>query len=159
MRLVIQRVREATVEVDHKEVVHIGPGLVVFVGFTAHEEPTNFPRIAEALVRLRIFDDDAGRLNRSLTDAGGEVLVVPEITLVASLAKGYRPSFDVAAGSQKARDLFEAFVRSLQAIHPNVSAGIFQAHMVVHLANDGPVTFVIDDPNHLSVPPKGGTIE
>ena len=146
MRLVIQRVRYASVTVAQQEVARIGPGLAILVGFVAPDEPTDFPRIAEELLRLRVFNDDEGRMARSLVDTGGEVLVVPEITLVASLAKGQRPSFDPAAPPAVAKILFEAFVQSIQAVYPKVAVGLFQAHMVVHLANDGPVTCVLDRP-------------
>jgi len=145
MRLVIQRVREASVEVGQQEVARIGPGLVVLVGFTVQDDPKEFSRIAKMIVQLRLFDDSASHLNRSLAQTSREVLVVPEITLVASLAKGTRPSFDPAAPLEQAKALFEAFVQSIAAIHPRVAAGVFQAHMVVRLANDGPVTFVLDE--------------
>jgi len=146
MQLVIQRVREASVTVSDQEIARIGPGVVVFVGFTAADQPTDFPHVAQMLVQLRVFDDANGRLNRSLAEIGGEVLVVPEITLVASLTKGLRPSFDTAAPPELARRLFDAFVHALQTVYPNVAAGVFQAHMVVRLANDGPVTFVTGSP-------------
>ena len=143
MHVVIQRVREASVTVQHTEVARIGQGLVVLVGFTAGDGSDQFPDTARELVHLRVFDDDAGRLNRSLLDIGGEVLVVPEVTLAASLTKGQRPSFDAAASPGVARALFDTFVASLKAVYPKVATGVFQAHMIVRLANDGPVTFII----------------
>ena len=145
MRMVIQRVQEASVSVGQTEVARIGLGLMVLVGFLAGEEPSRFSDVAKTLIHLRIFStgDGAGRLNRSLMDVGGEVLVVPEVTLAVSLTTGQRLSFDTAAPPEAARTLFKAFVASLQAVYPKVSTGIFQAHMVVRLANDGPVTFVL----------------
>lgn len=147
MRIVIQRVRRATVTVDGREVARIGPGLLALVGFSARDQTAGVAasRLAQRLVTLRIFDDEAGRLNRSLQELQGELLLVPQITLTASLAKGTRPSFHTAAAPETARQLFEAFIEALRAIYPKVSTGEFQAHMVVSLENDGPVTFLLSD--------------
>ena len=104
------------------------------------------PRIAHRILTLRIFDDDAGRLNRSLQDVQGELLVIPQITLTASLTTGTRPSFHTAAPPEVAKVLYEALVSAIRAIYPSVTVGVFQTEMVVALENDGPVTFVLDEP-------------
>jgi D-tyrosyl-tRNA(Tyr) deacylase len=101
--------------------------------------------MAKRLVSLRVFDDGEGRLNRSVQDVQGELLLVPQITLSASLSKGTRPSFHTAAPPEAARELFERFVLAVRTVYPRVSTGLFQAHMVVRLENDGPVTFVLTD--------------
>jgi len=145
MRAVIQRVRSASVAVDGREVVRIGPGLLVLVGFSVRERPDAAARLAERIVALRIFNDEHGRLNRSLKEAQGDLLLIPQITLTASLTKGARPSFQAAAAPEVARGLFEALVRQVNAIYPKVSSGVFQSHMVVSLENDGPVTFVLEE--------------
>ena len=144
MRIVIQRVRKATVSVDGREIAQIGHGLLALVGFSAEEPPDGFARMAQRIVKLRIFDDEQGRLNRSLQETNGELLLVPQITLTASLAKGTRPSFHTAAAPEAARSLFEQFVQAATSHYPQTRSGVFQAHMVVSLENDGPVTFVID---------------
>ena len=116
MRVVIQRVRRAFITVDSREVARIGAGLVTLAGFSAGESPAGFRRMAERLAALRIFHDDQGRLNRSLRDTQGELLLIPQITLTASLAKGTRPSFHTAAAPDQARELFQTFVREAQTI-------------------------------------------
>ena len=144
MRLVLQRVRRASVSTGGAEAARIGPGLVILVGFTAQDGPAALEQAVKDVVELRLFDDERGRPSRSLLETGGEVLVVSEITLVASLAKGRRPSFDPAAPPDAAKALFSAFVDSLKRAHPKVQTGVFQADMIVSLDNDGPVTFVLD---------------
>lgn len=147
MRLVVQRVRSAAVEADGREAAAIGRGLLVLVGFSAEgEPPERLARMAERLVKLRAFDDEAGRINRCLAEVQGALLVVPQVTLTASLEKGSRPSFHTAAAPELARSLFEAFVGKLRSLHPDVQTGVFQAAMLVRLENDGPVTFVLEDP-------------
>jgi D-tyrosyl-tRNA(Tyr) deacylase len=101
--------------------------------------------MAQQIVKLRIFDDTVGRLNRSLQDVQGELLLIPQITLTASLAKGTCPSFHTAASPESARVLFETLVQEARDIYPRVLTGVFQSHMVVNLENDGPVTFVLAD--------------
>jgi len=148
MKAVIQRVRSASVTAAGREVARIGSGLVALVGFSAQETPatTDMPRIARRILTLRIFDDDAGRLNQSLEEVQGELLVIPQITLMASLTNGTRPSFHTAASPKEAKALYEALVSAIKAVYPHVSIGIFQAEMVVALENDGPVTFVLENP-------------
>ena len=146
MRLVVQRVRKASVETNGREVAAIGPGLLALAGFSASgESPERLARMAHRLVTLRAFDDASGRINRSLQDVQGELLIVPQFTLTASLDKGARPSFHTAAPPDTARQLFDQFLQAAQALHAATRAGIFQASMLVRLENDGPVTFILED--------------
>jgi len=145
MRVVIQRVRSASVSVDGREVARIGQGAVALVGFSADEAVAQQAahRMAQRLLSLRLFDDASGRLNRSLTDVGGELLLIPQVTLTASLEKGTRPSFHTAAPPERAKPLFETLAASARGLYSKVATGAFQAHMVVALEHDGPVTFVL----------------
>ena len=120
MRAVVQRVRSASVAVDVGEVVRIGQGLLVLVGFSTHESEASAIRMARRMITLRVFDDEAGRLNRSLQDLHGQLLLIPQITLTASFGKGTRPSFHTAAAPATARELFEGFVRTVRTIYPDV---------------------------------------
>lgn len=145
MRVVIQRVAEASVTVDGEVVGAIGPGLVVLAGFLQEDTRAATTWMAEKVVNLRIFADDEGRMNRSLLDVGGEVLVVSQFTLYGDARKGRRPSFVRAARPEIAIPLYEGFVNDLRAVAPGgVQCGRFGAHMGVALVNDGPVTLVID---------------
>ncbi len=146
MRLVVQRVRKASVSVDDREVTSIGPGLLVLVGFSAQESVSNVhsARAVKRIIQLRIFDDPQGRLNRSLQEVQGELLLIPQVTLTVSLQKGTRPSFHTCAPPETAKTLFEAFLKTAQDAYPRTSAGAFRAHMAVSLENDGPVTLVLD---------------
>ena len=144
MQLVIQRVRSAQVSVDEKVVARIEKGLVVLVGFGANEAPDSIEEMARRVVSLRIFDDDAGRMNYSIRDIKGGILLVPQVTLTADIETGNRPSFHTAAPIKEASELFEQFAQALKAKTSNVSTGVFRTHMVVALENDGPVTFVLD---------------
>ena len=145
MTLVIQRVLKASVTVNGREIVSIGGGLVVLVGFAASEPEIEqrLPRLAKNVIQLRIFDDGSGRMNRSLRDVDGELLLIPEITLTARLEKGTRPSFHTAASPETARGLFEAFAKAIRATYTRVHTGTFQANMLVRIDNDGPVTFIL----------------
>ena len=152
MRIVLQRVRKASVTVEGpedgagREVASIGPGLVALVGFSAKEADVEaqLPRLAKKLVQMRIFDDGSGRMNRSVADIDGEILLIPEVTLTTTLQKGTRPSFHTAAKPETARSLFDRFTQAVRATYPRVHYGPFQVHMVISLENDGPVTFVLD---------------
>ena len=145
MRVVIQRVAEASVTVDGEVVGAIGPGLVVLVGFLPEDTRAVIAWMAEKVANLRIFADVAGRMNRSLLDVGGEVLVVSQFTLYGDARKGRRPSFVRAARPEIAIPLYDGFVEDLRAAAPGgVQCGRFGAHMDVALVNDGPVTLVID---------------
>ena len=144
VRIVLQRVKEARVEVDGSVVGQIGPGLLVLLGITSSDDEKIAAHLAGKIVNLRIFPDDAGRMNRSVQDIGGSVLVVSQFTLYGDCRKGRRPSFDEAAPPEQARQLYEFFVSRLRDTQLQVQTGIFQAEMQVHLINDGPVTFVLD---------------
>ncbi len=149
MRAVLQRVRHARVEVDHRVVGAIGPGLLVLVGVERGDGPDDVAHIAGKIRDLRIFDDDGGddgkvRMNRAVADIGGAVLVVSQFTLAADCRKGRRPSFDHAAAPDDARRLYGDVVTALRAAGLPVETGEFQAAMRVTLENDGPVTFVLE---------------
>ena len=145
MRVVLQRVLSARVEVDGQVTGAIGPGLVVLSGLEASDTQTDLAWVSSKLTRMRIFPDEAGVMNRSVLDAGGEVLAVSQFTLFASVRKGNRPSWSRAAPPEIARPLFEQFVRQLEIdLGRSVPTGVFGADMKVHLVNDGPVTLFID---------------
>jgi D-tyrosyl-tRNA(Tyr) deacylase len=148
MRAVIQRVSHAKVEVDGAVTGEIGPGLLVLLGAAREDTAADADFLAEKVVNLRIFSDDAGKMNRSLADAGGALLVVSQFTLYGDSRKGRRPSFDQAAPPPEARALYEHFVASARRLCPRVETGVFQAHMAVSLTNDGPVTLVVESPTH-----------
>ncbi len=146
MRAVLQRVTEAHVTVDGATVGSIGTGLVVLVGVTSTDSRQDADYLAEKIVHLRIFPDDAGKMNRSLLDASGALLVVSQFTLYGDCKKGRRPSFDAAAPTDQARDLYDYFVERLRLRNILVQTGVFQAEMQIHLVNDGPVTFILESP-------------
>lgn len=151
MRAVVQRVREARVVVDGVTVGEIGPGLLVLLGVAKDDADADVAWMADKIVGLRIFEDDAGKMNRSVQDAGGALLVVSQFTLYGDTRKGRRPSFDQAAGGDLARTLYERFVGRVRATTGlRVETGIFQADMKVHLCNDGPVTLICDSPRNNS---------
>ena len=143
MRAVVQRVSRATVSVDSRIAGQIAAGLLVFVGIAADDGPADLEYIASKVRDLRIFPDDAGRMNRSLRESGGGLLVVSQFTLAGDARKGRRPSFDAAATPDVARPMFERLLSRLRADGP-VESGEFQAHMEVALVNDGPVTLLLD---------------
>ena len=140
----VQRVREASVAVDGNVVSAIGPGLVVLVGVASGDSPEQADRLAAKVAALRIFENDAGRFDRSLVDVAGEALVVSQFTLVADTRKGNRPSFTDAARPEDAQPLCERFGDALRAEGVPVQTGVFGARMEVSLVNDGPVTIVLD---------------
>lgn len=145
MRVVVQRVSEASVEVEGEVVGAIGPGLLVLAGFLPGDDQGTTSWMAAKLVNLRIFADAEGRMNRSLIDVAGEVLVVSQFTLYGNVAKGRRPSFVRAARPETAIPLYERFVAELEALLPGrVRCGRFGAEMKVALVNDGPVTLVVE---------------
>jgi D-tyrosyl-tRNA(Tyr) deacylase len=143
VRAVVQRVTRASVSVDDRVVGEIASGLLVFVGIAADDGPADLEYIASKVRELRIFPDDAGRMNRSLRETGGGLLVVSQFTLAGDARKGRRPSFDAAAAPDVARPIFERLLIRLRADGP-VETGEFQAHMEVALVNDGPVTLLLD---------------
>ena len=144
MRVVLQRVKEAHVDVAGSTVGSIAAGLVILLGVTTADRQEDADYLTEKIVNLRIFPDDAHRMNRSLLDVGGALLVVSQFTLYGDCQKGRRPSFDQAAPSEQARGLYEYFVQTLRSRNIMVQTGVFQAEMEIHLINDGPVTFVLD---------------
>ena len=144
MRVVLQRVSRASVTVDGNTVGTIGAGLVVLVGFTPGDDQGRIDWMADKIVGLRVFRDDDGKMNRSIADVGGSVLVVSQFTLYGNVSKGRRPSFVDAAAPDEAIPLYEAFVAALRERGVAVETGEFGAVMEVDLVNDGPVTLVIE---------------
>lgn len=145
MRAVVQRVRSARVVVDDQTVGAIAPGLVVLVGVANEDGPADVQYIAAKVRELRVFEDEAGKMNRSVSEVGGGILVVSQFTLYGDCRKGRRPSFDAAAPPAIARALYEDLVRQLrEGGDIQVETGAFQAKMAVALVNDGPVTLLLD---------------
>lgn len=144
MRLVIQRVRSARVLVDGDTVGQIDRGLLVLIGVGQGDGESEANWLADKTSKLRVFPDEDDKMNRSVTDIGGSVLVVSQFTLLADCQKGRRPAFTGAAAPEIADRLYQHYVRRLQDLGLSVQTGIFAADMQVELTNDGPVTFVID---------------
>ncbi|MDT0138757.1 D-aminoacyl-tRNA deacylase [Acidovorax sp. PRC11] len=136
----LQRVREARVEIDGAAVGRIGPGLLVLVCAERGDTAAEADRLLDKLLKLRIFADEAGKMNRSVQDTGGGLLLVSQFTLAADTRGGNRPSFTQAAAPDDGRRLYDHFVARARALHPVVETGRFAAEMQVHLVNDGPVT-------------------
>ncbi len=144
MRAIIQRVKEARVEVEGEVVGRIGEGMLILLGAGKDDTEVDAEYLAEKILTLRIFEDVEGKMNLSLTDTGGEVLVVSQFTLYGDCRKGRRPSFDKAAPPETAEELYEIFVREIRERGVNVETGKFRAMMDVHLVNWGPVTLMLD---------------
>jgi D-tyrosyl-tRNA(Tyr) deacylase len=144
VRAVVQRVHEASVSVAGQVTASIGPGVLVLLGVASTDSPAEAERLAGKVARLRIFENEAGRFDRSLLDTSGAALVVSQFTLIADTRKGNRPSFAGAADPELAEQLYECFADMLQKFGASVSRGVFGARMDVALTNDGPVTIVID---------------
>jgi D-tyrosyl-tRNA(Tyr) deacylase len=144
MRVVCQRVSEARVRVDGAVRGEVGAGLVALVGIARGDDADTARRLAAKVARLRVFEDETGRFDRSVLDTGGAVLSVSQFTLLADTSKGNRPSFTAAARPEEAEPLWEAFTRALEADGVTVARGIFGAKMDVELVNAGPVTIVLD---------------
>lgn len=144
MRVLLQRVSRASVTVRGELVAEIGPGLLLFVGVGRDDGFGEYDRLAEKVVNLRVFEDEQGKMNKALAEAGGDILVVPQFTLFGDVRKGRRPSWDAAAPPDIAADRVEAFARALEARGATVQRGAFREHMEVELVNDGPVTLWID---------------
>ncbi len=144
MKAVVQRVREASVEVDGQTIGSIGPGLVVLLGIAGNDSEEDVDYLAEKITNLRIFQDAAGKMNLSLGEINGSVLVISQFTLLADTRKGRRPSFIQAAPPELAEPLYDTFVHRLESQGLRVACGIFGAHMLVKIFNDGPVTLVLD---------------
>ncbi len=143
MRALLQRVTEARVVVDEAVTGEIGPGLLVLLGVSKQDTEADADFVAQKILNLRIFEDDQGKMNLSVLDTGGALLVVSQFTLYGDCRKGRRPSFDDAAPAEQARALYEYFVAAARR-SVRVETGIFQAHMSVSLTNDGPVTLIVE---------------
>jgi D-tyrosyl-tRNA(Tyr) deacylase len=144
MRAVVQRVRRAVVTVDTEVVGSVAAGVCVFVGVAAGDREEQAAQLASKVVGLRIFEDDAGKMNRDLLEAGGAMLAVSQFTLLGDVRKGKRPSFGDAMEPEGARALFERFCAASRALGVRVETGRFRADMLVELVNDGPVTILLD---------------
>ncbi|HET9960814.1 MAG TPA: D-aminoacyl-tRNA deacylase [Nitrospiraceae bacterium] len=150
MRAVLQRVTHASVRVDDEVVGRIGTGLLILLGIAKDDGESALQYIVNKIQTLRIFSDEQGKMNRSLSDAGGAILLVSQFTLLGNTAKGRRPGFDQAAPPDKAKRLFEEAVTRLRREGMTVETGRFGAHMQVELLNDGPVTFILDSNQGIS---------
>ncbi|MBC8433446.1 MAG: D-tyrosyl-tRNA(Tyr) deacylase [Desulfobacterales bacterium] len=144
MRAVIQRVKSSSVTVGDETVGKIGSGLLVLLGVAEPDQSADADFLAKKIVNLRIFEDEQGKMNRSLIDIGGEMLVVSQFTLLGDCRKGRRPSFIDAAGPDKANELYEYFVAQVRKTGVHVATGRFGAMMEVSLINDGPVTLILE---------------
>lgn len=144
MRAVIQRVKESSVSVNNRIVGKIGKGLLVLLGIAGDDGVNEAEYLAEKIIHLRIFEDENGKMNRSLLETGGEMLVVSQFTLLGDCKKGRRPSFVNAAGPEKANELYEYFVKQVGNKGISVETGQFRAMMDVSLINDGPVTLIVE---------------
>ncbi|MBP6895232.1 MAG: D-tyrosyl-tRNA(Tyr) deacylase [Pseudacidovorax sp.] len=144
MKALLQRVREARVEIAGEVAGAIGPGLLVLVCAEPGDTEAVGERLLAKILKLRIFSDEAGKMNRSVQDVGGGLLIVSQFTLAADVRGGNRPSFTGAAPPDEGRRLYDAFIAQARSLHPEVATGRFGADMQVHLVNDGPVTIPID---------------
>ncbi len=144
MRILLQRVSHASVSVGDQTIAKIGPGLVLLVGVGPSDQAEQARYLAEKIAHLRIFEDQEGKMNRSLLDVGGEAIVVSQFTLFADTRKGRRPSFTAAAQPQVAQPLVEQFAAYLSNLGIPTQSGEFGAHMLVEIANDGPVTIILE---------------
>jgi D-aminoacyl-tRNA deacylase len=144
VRVVVQRVAEARVRIGDEVVGEIGPGLCVLLGVARDDDEAGAERLAGRVARLRIFENDEGKFDRSVLDTSGDVLVVSNFTLIEDTAKGNRPSFSAAAEPAQAQLLYEGFCATLRELRVPVETGVFGARMRVEILNDGPVTIVLD---------------
>ncbi|NLT43072.1 MAG: D-tyrosyl-tRNA(Tyr) deacylase [Anaerolineae bacterium] len=144
MRALLQRVSRGSVTVDGQEAARIGPGLVILVGVAAGDTPEQAAWLADKAANLRIFEDDEGKMNLSVLDRGGEAVVVSQFTLYADTRHGRRPGFSQAALPQEAEPLVAHFAECLAAAGVRTQTGVFQAHMLVEILNDGPVTILLE---------------
>ena len=144
MRAIVQRVAEARVSVAGEVIADMGAGLCVLLGVGVRDQESDADQLCQKILELRLFDDDEGRMNRSLRDVSGALLVVSQFTLYGDCRKGRRPSFTEAAPAARAVALYERFVAHARATGTSVATGRFQARMQLHLVNDGPVTLQLD---------------
>ncbi|MGL4589183.1 MAG: D-aminoacyl-tRNA deacylase [Mycoplasmatales bacterium] len=144
MRVVIQRVKKAAVEVNSETVGEIKQGLCLLVGFTANDSKVEVMKVASKIMKMRIFTDEEGKLNRSIEDINGEILSISQFTVYADCKKGNRPSFTKSMNFTEASALYDIFNQELIALNATVKTGIFGADMAIELVNDGPVTIILD---------------
>jgi D-tyrosyl-tRNA(Tyr) deacylase len=144
MRTVIQRVSEASVDIDGKRVSSIGPGLLVLAAFRSGDGEAELEWMARKCIELRIFEDDAGKMNLSVQDVGGELLVVSQFTLYGNCRKGRRPAYTESAPAEDAERLYRRFIEMLNERYDRVAEGVFGAMMQVRIVNSGPVTLIVD---------------
>jgi D-tyrosyl-tRNA(Tyr) deacylase len=144
MRLLIQRVRSASVDVEGKTIGKIGEGVLIFLGVTHGDTEKDVAYLAEKGYRLRIFNDENGKMNLSLNDTGGSVLIISQFTLYGDCRKGRRPSYSDAAEPKRANELYELFIAEMKKYVSTVESGEFGAEMAVSLCNDGPVTLIVE---------------
>jgi D-tyrosyl-tRNA(Tyr) deacylase len=147
MRVIIQRVTRASVHIEGLPAETIGPGLLALLAVARNDQEKDADFLVAKLAALRIFPDDQGKMNKSLIDTGGELLIVSNFTLYGDCRKGRRPSFDLAAPPERARYLYNYFVDRARRECPVVKTGVFQAHMSVQIENSGPVTLICDSPS------------
>jgi D-tyrosyl-tRNA(Tyr) deacylase len=144
MKAVVQRVSKASVTVDGQQIAKIGLGLAILLGVAKDDSIKDVNFLAEKIANLRIFEDEAGKMNLSVLDVGGEALVVSQFTLLGDCRKGRRPGFDKAAPPESAESLYNEFIGMIRACGVPVETGKFQAKMLFEIANDGPVTLILD---------------
>ena len=144
LRSVVQRVSWARVSVEGQEVGSVGKGLCVLVGVTHEDGPKDVEWMADKLIHLRIFEDEAGKMNKSLMDVGGAMMLVSQFTLLGDCRRGRRPSFLGAALPEKAREVYDGLIAAVRSRGVSVASGVFQAEMAVELCNAGPVTLILD---------------
>lgn len=144
MIVVIQRVLRGGVKIGDKKISEIGKGYVILIGFCKDDKEEYLEKMANKIKNLRVFEDEKGKMNKSIHEVNGEILLIPNFTLCSSLKKGRRPSFDKAMEVEKAKEFFELFTGYLRNIGINVKTGIFGAKMEVEIINDGPVTFILN---------------
>ena len=144
MKALIQRVKKVSVTIDGELYSSVGKGLLIFLGVEKNDEKENAEKLADKIVKLRIFEDENEKMNYSILDVSGEILVVSQFTLCADCRKGTRPSFDNAASPQKALELYEYFINKIKQYNISLKTGKFRAMMDIELVNDGPVTFLVE---------------
>jgi D-tyrosyl-tRNA(Tyr) deacylase len=145
MIVVVQRVSRGSVKVNNKIISEIGEGYVLLVGFCKNDREEYLDKMANKIKNLRVFEDKNGKMNKSIGEIGGDVLLVSNFTLCASLRKGRRPSFDRAMEAERAKEFFDIFENKLKNLGLNVKTGVFGAKMQIHIKNDGPVTFILTE--------------